>query len=383
MTRVLIAPDKFKGSLTAEQVAHALRSGIACQAPDWTTSICPIADGGDGTVSALVARGWQQVRATARDALGRPQSVGYALLDDTAVIEQATTVGLAQLPVASRDPMSASSFGMGELIAHALSAARVSTVILALGGSASTDGGAGLLQALGARLLDHHGCEVTQGGAALATLHRIDLEPLDEFIGDTRFLVARDVDNPLLGPDGAAQMFADQKGADLVQQQALESGLQQWSRVLGERRPSAAEAVNAPGAGAGGGVGYAAIAALEAETCRGVDWLLDIIAFNDLVEQADLIVTGEGNLDTQTLFGKAPIGVTKAAAARGIPVVAVAGRCTLTEQQTRAAGFDRVYALTDIEPDLDRCMTHGAALLQEVAATIVKDMRILVQADVL
>ncbi|NDK91240.1 glycerate kinase [Gordonia desulfuricans] len=382
MTRVLIAPDKFKGSLTAEQVARALRSGIAYQAPDWTTSICPIADGGDGTVAALVAHGWQQVRATARDALGHPRVVGYARLDDTVVIEQAATVGLGQLPVAGRDPMGASSFGMGELIAHALSQARVSTVVLALGGSASTDGGAGLLQALGARVLDRHGCEVAQGGAALATLHRIDLEPLDQLIGDTRFLVARDVDNPLLGPDGAVRVFAHQKGADLGQQQVLEAGLQHWSRVLGERRPSAPEAVNAPGAGAGGGVGYAAIAALGAETCRGVDWLLDIIAFDDHVEQADLIVTGEGNLDTQTLFGKAPTGVTKAAAARGVPVVAVAGRCMLTEQQTRAAGFDRVYALTDIEPDLDRCMTHGAALLQEVAATIVEDTRMRVQADV-
>ena len=231
-------------------------------------------------------------------------------------------------------------------------------IILGVGGSASTDGGAGLLQALGARVLDASGEPVRPGGASLRDVAALDLTGLHPALHGAEIILAADVDNPLTGPDGAAEVYGPQKGASPAEVAALDAGLRRWAAVV-------AAAVGrdwsqAPGAGAAGGVGFAALAVLGATRRPGIELVLDLAGFETALDGADLVITGEGSLDAQSLAGKTPVGVARAAARRGIPVVAVAGRSTLTEAELAAAGIAAVYPLTDLEPDLERCRAEAA-----------------------
>ena len=366
--RVVLAPDKFKGSLTAAEVAEALAAGLVDILPQLEPIMLPVAEGGDGTVAAALSAGFDRITVDAVGPTGEPVHASYALDGDrAALVELAAVVGLSMLPGGRLDPLGSHTYGLGLVIADAIRRG-ATTVVLGLGGSASTDGGAGMVQALGARLLDSRGRDLPPGGGRLAGLARLDLEPLREALGGVTIIVASDVDNPLLGPNGAAAVFGPQKGAGPEELARLEQGLQHWSSIVSEAtgRDDAACA----GAGAAGGTGYAALALLDAEIRPGIELILDLIDFDRRVVGADLVVTGEGSLDAQSLAGKAPIGVARAAASASVPVVAVAGRLQLSPPQLRDAGIAAAYPLTELEPDLNRCIANASPLLRRVGTQI-------------
>jgi glycerate 2-kinase len=369
-TRVVLAPDKFKGSLTAAAVAEALAVGMLDVLPGLQTIMLPVADGGDGTVAAALSAGFDEVIVDALGPTGEQVRAPYALRGDRAVVELAAVVGLGMLPDGRLDPLGSSTYGLGLVIADAVRRG-ANQIVLGLGGSASTDGGAGMVQALGARLLDEHGHDLLPGGGNLVHLERLDLAPLRNMLSTVTTIVASDVENPLLGPNGAAAVFGPQKGATPQQVEELERGLRHWSQLVVEAtgREDAARA----GAGAAGGTGFAALALLDAAIKPGIELILDLIDFDRRIAGADLVVTGEGSLDAQSLAGKAPVGVARAAAKAGIPVVAVAGRLQLSPQRIREAGISAAYPLTDLEPDLARCIANASPLLRRASAQIAKD----------
>ena len=439
--RVLVAPDKFKGSLTAREVAARVAAGIGAEAPGVEVEQVPVADGGDGTLDAAVAAGFTRVEVTAHGPTGEPVTTAFAARDGVAVVEMADVSGLALLMPDRLDALGASSYGTGEVVRAALDHG-CREIVLGIGGSASTDGGAGMLQALGARLFSSEGRELGRGGAALADLARLELSGLHPALAETRVVVASDVDNPLLGPTGAAAVYGPQKGASEADVATLDAALTRWADVVeatvadraaaagggpgADGEPDGAAAVGSagadaagaaaagpvvagaavaaaaaagsaaagaaaagaaaagaaaatpaprdrPGAGAAGGVGFAAMAVLGAELKSGIGLVLDLVGFADHLAGAGLVVTGEGSLDTQTLSGKTPAGVAAAAREAGIPVVTVSGRVALSADQIAGAGIRRAYALTDIESDPDRCFTEAGPLLQELARTLARD----------
>lgn len=363
---VLIAPDKFKGTLSALEVAMHLEAGLHAAQPGLRTVTVPVADGGDGTVDAAVAAGFARITVPVTGPTGQLIKAAIAVRGPSAVIEVAVASGLASLPGGRPDPLGATSRGTGELVGAALDRG-CTEVVLGVGGSACTDGGAGMLQALGARLRDATGDELAPGGAALATLDHVDLDGLDQRLRQVRIVLASDVDNPLLGPRGAARVYAPQKGASPADVAVLESALRRWAAAL------APDAARLPGAGAAGGIGYAALTVLAAQRRPGIDVLLGLVGFADKLAGARLVVTGEGSLDEQTLHGKAPAGVAAVARSAGVPVVAVCGRQLLTDEALADAGILSAYALTGIEPDVARCMAEPGPLLQRLAATIAGD----------
>ncbi|MFP5346822.1 MAG: glycerate kinase [Actinomycetes bacterium] len=370
MPHVLVAPDKFKGTLTAADVAASVAAGMISVRPGLDVVRMPVADGGDGTLAAAVAAGFTLVPMVASGPTGEPVDTAYARRGEEAVVELAEVSGLGQLPGGKLEPLRASSRGTGDLIRGALDAG-CRRVVLAIGGSACTDGGSGLLSALGARVLDASGRPLPDGGGTLVNAARLDLSGLHPAVGETRFVVASDVDNPLLGQRGAAAVYGPQKGANDQDLVVLENGLSRWAQVVTEAtgEDKSADA----GAGAAGGVGYAALAVLGAELRPGIELVLDLVGFASALEGAQLVVTGEGSLDEQTLHGKAPAGVAAAATAQGVPVVAVAGRAELTSEQLRAAGFTAAYPLTDESDDLDECMTRPGPLLERIGARIARE----------
>ena len=376
--RIIVAPDKFKGSLPATQVAAAIADGLRSGDAGAEVVTIPVADGGEGTVDAAVAAGFERVPVTAAGPAGDPVRASYARRGEVAVVELACVCGLARLPggpSSSRAaPLTASSFGAGEVLRAALGAG-ARRIILGVGGSASTDGGAGLLQALGARVLDACGEPVRPGGAALrdvATLDLTGLNPALYPVGHAaEIILAADVDNPLTGPDGAAEVYGPQKGASPAEVALLDAGLRHWAAVV-----SAAvgqDWSHAPGSGAAGGVGFAARAVLGARSRPGIELVLELAGFGTALDGADLVITGEGSLDAQSLAGKAPVGVARAAARHGVPVVAVAGRSTLTEAELATAGITAVYPLSDLEPDQERSRAEAARLLRRTGQMIARD----------
>jgi glycerate 2-kinase len=382
--RIVIAPDKFKGSLSAPDVCSHLEKGLQRGAGGNLEVLrIPVADGGEGTLDAAVGSGFIRRSAVVAGPTGEPVTADFAVRGNEAVIEMAAASGLALLPaealVGGRPgpaaARSATSLGTGQLIRAALDSG-CNRIILGVGGSANTDGGAGVLQGLGARFLDPEGNELPAGGAALARLDRIDFSGFEPRLKDTRFVLASDVDNPLLGAQGAAAIFGPQKGAAQQDVELLDAALARFVEVLareiGPEGPNnrARKAAEAPGAGAAGGVGYAAIAVLAATRRPGIDVVLEFTDLEQRLAGADLVITGEGSLDEQSLLGKTPIGVARAAAAQGVPVIAVCGRTTLGAGQANAAGFEDVYALTELESNVDRCIAEAAQLLEQLGTQI-------------
>jgi glycerate kinase len=367
--RVVVAPDKFKGSLSASGVAEAVAAGIASKRSDARVDLLPVADGGDGTVEAAVAAGFSRIAVDTVGPTGERIATSYAARDGVAVVELASSVGLSRLPRDRLDPLGSSTYGLGVVVGAAIDIG-VSRVVLGLGGSASTDGGAGMLQALGARLLDDHGRDLPPGGGSLSRLAQVDLAPLRRRLGSVELVVAIDVDNPLLGPGGAAEVFGPQKGASPQDVADLEHGLARLAAFV--LSATGRDLASAPGAGAAGGAGFAAMAAMGGAARPGIELVLELTRFDQAVREAILVVTGEGSLDEQSLAGKAPVGVARAArrAHPGVPVVAVAGRSLLDREQLGQAGFDAVYALSELEPDPARSMAGAALLLTRVGAQI-------------
>jgi glycerate kinase len=365
--RVVLAPDKFKGCLTSMEVAAAVGDGLRSVCPDVELTVVPVADGGEGTVDAAVAAGFGRLEVEAVGPTGEPVRASYGMRAQVAVIELAAIVGLGRLPGGILRPLVASSYGLGLVLSDAVDRG-ARQVVLGVGGSASTDGGAGMAQALGARLLDSDGVELDRGGAALVALQSVDLSAFHSYRPDVAFVVASDVENPLLGPTGAAAVFGPQKGASASDIRDLDTALTRWAEVV--ETLTGVDVASAPGAGAAGGVAFGAMALLDAELVPGIDVLLDLAGFGDAVRDADLVVTGEGSLDEQSLGGKAPVGVARRARASGAPVVAVAGRSLLRQEQLEAAGIERAYPLSDLEPDPRLSMLNARELLRQVGVRI-------------
>ncbi|WP_340556684.1 glycerate kinase [Streptomyces sp. GSL17-111] len=365
--RVLIAADKFKGSLTAVEVAAHVTEGLRRARPGLDVEALPVADGGDGTVAAAVAGGFERREAEVTGPLGSPVTAAYALAGSTAIVEMAEASGLQLLPEGVFAPLTATTYGSGELLLAAV-AAGATTIVLGVGGSATTDGGAGMLAALGARFLDADGQPLAPGGGPLRELAEADLTGLDPRLKDVDVVLASDVDNPLTGPTGAPAVYGPQKGASEEDVATLDAALAHYARVLESAvGPRAAECAAAPGAGAAGGIGYGALVGLDATFRPGIEVLLEVLGFAPALERAALVITGEGSMDAQTLHGKAPAGVATAARAAGKPVVAVCGRLAIDEAALREAGIEAVYPLTSIEPDPARCMANAGPLLERVA----------------
>ncbi|OIK23793.1 glycerate kinase [Streptomyces malaysiense] len=371
--RVLIAADKFKGSLTAVQVAERVTAGLRRVVPDLAVEALPVADGGDGTVAAAVAAGFERREVRVAGPLGEPVTAAFALRDGTAVVEMAEASGLHRLPAGVLAPLTASTYGSGELLRAALDAG-ARTIVFGVGGSATTDGGAGMLAALGARFLGQDGEPVPPGGGGLAAVARADLSGLDPRLSSVSLVLASDVDNPLTGPKGAPAVYGPQKGASPDDVRALDTALGHYVTVLeasvGAR---AVEYAAAPGAGAAGGIGYGALL-LGARFRPGIEIMLDVLGFAPALARASLVITGEGSLDEQTLHGKAPAGVAAAARAAGKEVVAVCGRLALAEPALRSAGIGRAYPLTSVEPDVSRCVAEAGPILERVASRIAEDL---------
>ncbi|MEV4737126.1 MULTISPECIES: glycerate kinase [unclassified Microbacterium] len=368
--RIVIASDKFKGSATGPEVAAALADGIHDVLPDAVVEAVPVADGGEGTIDAALAAGFSPVDATVTGPTGEPVVARFAVRGAEAIIEMAAASGLDVLPRGEKAALTATSRGTGELILAALDRG-CRDIVLGVGGSACTDGGAGMLHALGASLQTETG-EATPGGAALAGLASVDLAGLDPRLDETSFVLASDVDNPLLGERGAAVVFAPQKGASDDDVIVLERGLARFAELI-EQAPGVIPSVDAEGAGAAGGVGYAALAVLGARRERGVEVVLRLTGLAERIAGADLVITGEGSLDAQSLGGKTPLGVAALAAEAGVPTVAACGRAALSEAQAADAGFAQVYALSTLEPEKERSMANAVPLLREVGRAIARE----------
>jgi len=370
--KIVIAPDSFKDSLSAQGVADAIALGLGQVWPDAQLVKCPMADGGEGTVESVLAACDGQLRRTnVRGPLGTTVDAAWGWLPQslTAIIEMAEASGLQLVPPAQRDACISSTFGTGELIRAALDAG-AKRVILAIGGSATNDGGAGAMQALGVKLLDAQGEPLAPGGLALAQLARIDLSDIDPRLARVRFDIAADVNNPLCGPHGASAIFGPQKGATPEQ-------VEQLDRALGHFAELCAQVLNKdvrdePGSGAAGGLGFGAKAFLGAQFKAGVEVVAELVGLAEAVKDADLVITGEGRFDAQTLRGKTPFGVARIAGQHGVPVIVIAGTLGEGYQALYAHGIDAAFALASGPMTLEQACTEAPRLLCERASDIAR-----------
>ncbi len=362
--RILIAPDKFKGSLTAAEAAAAIAEGALRVYPDAEAIQCPVADGGEGTLAAAVAAGYEERINAVVGPILAPLGAAWALRKDafggaTAVIETAQASGLAQMEPTPENALRAHSYGCGQLIAAALDAG-ATEIVLGLGGSAMSDGGSGALRALGLKPLDAAGNVVPLGGGALAEVVSVDAGGLDPRLTAVKFRMAVDVQNPLYGSDGAAHVFASQKGADDDAVELLDAGLRNWASVL---RGATGRDVNVPGAGAAGGFPASFLAFSEAVLESGFELVAGLTGLPGKLAEADLVITGEGSLDAQSLTGKAPIALAEAAQARGIPVIIVAGRILVTPEDLARRGVVAAAQLLDVAAGPEDAVANAAKYL--------------------
>ena len=361
--KIVIAPQAFKGSISALDAAGAMREGVLRAVPEADVALVPVADGGDGTLETLVEGSEGTVReTTVTGPLGQQRNAQWGAMGDgrTAVIEMARTSGLALVPPERRSPLLTTTFGLGEAILDALDAG-FRRFIIGIGGSATNDAGAGMAQALGIRLLNADGRDLPHGGAALARLDRIDLSGLDERAVESEFLVACDVSNPLTGPEGASAIYGPQKGATPEMVAQLDEALKHFARIV--KRDLGADIDPVPGAGAAGGLGGGMMAFLGGELNTGVDIVLETIDLDSHLDGADLVITGEGQMDYQTVYAKAPIGVAGRARSLGIPVIAVSGSLGEGFRDVHEHGIDAVSAITSAPMTLDEASDRAAELV--------------------
>ena len=373
--KLVIAPDSFKESLSARAVAEAIAAGWARVYPDAELLLCPMADGGEGTVDALLsATGGKLQQTRVSGPLGDPVEAHWGLLPDAqAIIEMAEASGLHRVEPGRRDVLAASSYGTGELIRAALDAG-VRRIVLGLGGSATNDGGAGLLAALGVRFLDREGQELPLGGAALARLSQIDLTGLDTRLAQVEVMVAADVDNPLCGPRGASAVFGPQKGASPEQVAQLDEALGHYADVMAATLGE--DLRDFPGVGAAGGLGFAARAVLRAGFRPGVELVAELSGLVEAMQGADLVITGEGRLDGQSLHGKTPVGVARLARTAGVPVIALAGSLGEGYQRLYAEGIGAAFSLAPGPLSLEQAMAEAGPELSARAADLARLWRI-------
>ncbi len=370
--KIIIAPDSFKDSLSAEGVAQAIAAGWAQVWPDAEFVQCPMADGGEGTVAAVLAACNGELRSqTVQGPLGGTVEARWGWLAEsrTALIEMAEASGLQLVAPGKRDACSSSTYGTGELIRAALDLG-AERIILAIGGSATNDGGAGAMQALGVQLLDAEGLALAPGGLALERLAQINLEHLDPRLAAVRFEIAADVNNPLCGPQGASAIFGPQKGANPAQVQQLDAALGHFADHCAKVLPE--DVRDEPGSGAAGGLGFAAKAFLGAQFRAGVEVVAELVGLDAAVRGADLVITGEGRFDAQTLRGKTPFGVARIAQQHDVPVIVIAGTLGDGYEQMYAHGVDAAFALPSGPMSLEQACSEAPRLLRERAADIAR-----------
>ncbi|HBQ1173369.1 TPA: glycerate kinase [Klebsiella aerogenes] len=368
--KIVIAPDSYKESLSALDVATAIETGFREIYPHAEYVKVPVADGGEGTVEAMVAATQGHiVQVSVTGPLGEPVNAFYGLSGDMrcAYIEMAAASGLESVPPTRRNPLQTTSWGTGELIRHALDAG-VSQIIIGIGGSATNDGGAGMAQALGAKLLTAEQQQIAPGGGALETLARIDLSELDPRLADCRIDVACDVTNPLTGPQGASAVFGPQKGATAAMIERLDRGLQHFAQIID--RDLDIDVLNLEGGGAAGGMGAALYAFCGANLRPGIEIVTDALGLADLVADADLVITGEGRIDSQTIHGKVPVGVAKVAKRFNVPVIGIAGSLTADVGVVHQHGLDAVFSVLYSVCTLDEALANAAANVRMTARNV-------------
>ena len=373
--KILVAPQAFKGSISAVDVASAMQEGVLRALPDAEVSAVAVADGGDGTLETLVeGSGGEIHRIEVTGPLGerRPAEWGAMGYGATAVIEMARTSGLALVPDNERNPLVTTTFGLGEAIHHAVNAG-FRRFIIGIGGSATNDAGAGMAQALGVRLLDSAGRDIAFGGAALSELNHIDMSGLDETIRSCNFLVACDVNNPLTGPTGASAIYGPQKGATPEMIEKLDAALLHFAEVV--KRDIGMEINDVPGSGAAGGLGGGMIAFINGELRAGVDIVLDTVRLDDYLPGCDLVITGEGSMDHSTTYNKAPVGVAERAKGLGIPVVGISGSLGAGFQDVHEHGIDALAAITSGPMTLDEASERASELISNATEQALRFMR--------
>ncbi|MBT2587043.1 glycerate kinase [Arthrobacter sp. ISL-95] len=368
--RILIAPDKFKGSLTAAEAASAMAEGALRVYPDAVTTQFPVADGGEGTLDAAIAAGYEERNNAVVGPILKPVGASWAIRKDafggaSAVIETAMASGLAHMEPTPENALRAHSYGCGQLVAAALDAG-ATEIVLGLGGSAMSDAGSGALRALGLKPLDAAGNVVPLGGGSLADVVALDVSELDPRLSAVKFRIAVDVQNPLYGPEGAAHVFGPQKGADEDAVEKLDAGLRNWASLL---REATGCDVNVPGAGAAGGFPASFLAFTDSALEGGFALVAGLTGLAKHLGEADLVITGEGSMDEQSLTGKAPIALADAASGHGIPVIAVAGRITVTPEDLAKHGIVAAAQLLDVAqrkdgvPDVADAVANAAKYL--------------------
>lgn len=371
--KILIAPDSFKHSLTGAEVSGAIKSGIHSILKEVTIHTLPMADGGEGTVTALVAAaGGRKSKTVVHDPLMRKIEAEYGIInDDTAVIEMAAASGLELISNEERNPMVTTTFGTGELIKNALNHG-FRKIIIGVGGSATNDGGAGMAQALGARLLNDNDEDIDKGGGHLDKLKKIDLSNLHPALRDTSIHVAVDVKNPLTGKEGATKVYAPQKGADPTMVDMLERNLEHFADAIWQS--TGKKVKDMPGSGAAGGLAAGLAGVLGAHIENGFDLISKIIGLEAYVKDSDLVITGEGMIDSQTAFGKTPHGVAMLARKYKIPVVGFAG--TLGDGYDRLLDtvFDNLYPIAEKPVKLDEALHAAERLLFQASARMMRSL---------
>ncbi|CDG89135.1 glycerate kinase [Xenorhabdus bovienii] len=368
--KIVIAPDSFKESLSALQVAEAIEQGFREIFPQATYIRLPMADGGEGTVESLVAAtGGQKISCSVTDPLGQPVDAFFGLLGDgkTAVIEMAAASGLHLVPMEQRNPLITTSYGTGELILAALEHG-VQKLILGIGGSATNDGGAGMMQALGAKLWDGDSRILPLGGAALTRLESINLSSLDPRLNQIEITVACDVNNPLCGELGASAIFGPQKGATPEMVKVLDSALHHYGMKI--ESLTGKKVIDVAGAGAAGGMGASLLGCLDAKLQSGIEIVINTLKLEEAIQGADLVITGEGRMDSQTIQGKTPIGVARVAKKFGIPTIALVGGMSRDYHVVHQHGLDAVFSIVPGACSLSDALANGADNLRVTARNV-------------
>lgn len=379
--KILIAPDSFKGSLSAAEVANSIERGILKVVPDAQIIKIQMADGGEGTMDAILfAKGGTKITEEVHDPLGRKIAASYALLatEPTAIIEMAAASGLPLLHTIERNPLLTSTYGTGELLSKAIagfSGKEKAKIVVCIGGSATNDGGAGMLQALGVRFLNQFGKEISVNGGNLKEIRAIDVSK--QMQNHCEITVACDVNNPLLGESGASAVFSPQKGATPDMVKILEENLAHFAEIVETSFPHLKGLHTQQGTGASGGLGYGITAFLDAKIQKGIDMVLEIMQLENILkdfsaQNRDLVITGEGAMDYQTIFGKVPFGVAKVAKKQQINVIGIAGTLGKDYQTLYQYGFDSLFSITDKPMTLQDAMTNAETLLESIAERVIR-----------
>lgn len=370
--KIVIAPDSFKGSLTAKQVGEAIRSGIQRVLPQSELIVKPMADGGEGTMQCLVdATDGRILTTTVKNPLGQDISAEFGILGDgiTCVIEMAAASGLYLISAADRNPLVTTTYGFGQLITAGLDQG-CRKFILGLGGSATNDGGAGMLQALGYVLLDQDDQPLSFGGGELSRLSRIDTSHIDKRLADCHFVIACDVTNPFVGPNGASHVFGPQKGATPEMVLQLDDHLRHFADLIEKTRGIAIH--DLPGTGAAGGVAGALLAFLNGQLRAGIEIVIETTGLAEAMDKATLVITGEGQVDFQTAQGKTPCGVAQVAQRYSIPVIVLAGSIGHGIDALYEKGVSAVVSITNQPMTLDQSMREAASLLEQTAEQVMR-----------